>query len=301
VERRRLTRFAWLAIAAAVVTLALKGGAYLLTGSVGLLSDALESFVNVAGATMALAMLSLAARPPDEDHAYGHGKAEYFGGGFEGALILVAAGGIGYAAVLRLLEPRPIEEPLAGLALAAIAAILNLAVGRVLLAVSRRHDSILLEGSARHLLTDVWTSAAVIAGVGAVVLTGWERADPLIGLAVAAYIVRSGFSLVQRSALGLMDSAIPLADREAVRGVLLDFERRGVEFHALRTRRAGHRRFISFHVLVPGSWTVQEGHELAEEVEAALRDAVSNSTIFTHLEPVEDPVSFEDTQLERVR
>jgi cation diffusion facilitator family transporter len=301
VERRRLTRFAWLAVAAAIASLLLKGGAYLLTGSVGLLSDALESFVNVAGATMALAMLSLAARPPDEEHAYGHGKAEYFGSGFEGALILIAAGGIAVVAVHRLLTPRPIEEPLLGLGLVALAAGVNLGVARVLLAVSARYDSILLEGSARHLLTDVWTSLAVIGGVGAAVLTGWERADAVIALVVAGHILRSGFALVRRSAMGLMDSAIPLSDREAVRDVLTAFERRGVEFHALRTRRAGHRRFISFHVLVPGSWTVQQGHELVEEVEAALRSTVADSTIFTHLEPVEDPVSFQDTQLERLR
>lgn len=297
--RASLTRFAWISIAAAVATIALKGGAYLLTGSVGLLSDAAESLVNLVAAIMALAMLALAARPPDEEHAYGHGKAEYFASGFEGALILVAALSIGYAAVQRLIAPQPIEQVGIGLTVAAVAAALNWAVAQILFRAGRRYHSIALEGNARHLMTDVWTSAGVILGVGATALTGWYRLDPLIALAVAANIVISGVKLLSRSALGLLDTALPEAERAAIRDVLARFERDGVEFHALRTRQAGARRFVSMHVLVPGEWTVQRGHELLEEIEARIRTALPATTVFTHLEPIEDPVSWHDTRLER--
>lgn len=297
--RPALMRYAWLSIAAALVVIGLKGGAYLATGSVGLLSDALESLVNLAGAIMALAMLAIAARPPDEEHAYGHGKAEYFASGFEGALILVAATGIGYTAVRRLLSPQPIEEAALGLAVAAVASLLNWGVARVLFRASREHHSITLEANARHLMTDVWTSVAVIVGVGVSALTGWERLDPLLALLVAVQIVVSGIYLVRRSALGLLDTALPLSERTTIARVLERYEAQGVEFHAVRTRQAGRQRFVSMHVLVPGEWTVQRGHELLEEVEERVRAAVPESAVFTHLEPVEDPVSWHDTRLHR--
>lgn len=298
-ERVSLTRFAWLSIGAAVSTIALKGGAYLLTGSVGILSDALESLVNLAAAVMALAMLALAARPPDEEHAYGHDKAEYFAGGFEGALILFAAGSIAFAAVRRLWEPEPLGDVGLGLAITVVASAVNWAVARVLFRAGERHGSITLEADAQHLMTDVWTSVAVVVGVGMAALTGWERLDPLIALVVAANVVRSGIILMRRSALGLLDTALPGRERAAIEEVLHRYLPQGVEHHAVRTRQSGVRRFVSVHVLVPGDWTVQRGHELLEEIEAEIRDAIPTSTVFTHLEPIEDPISWEDVQLER--
>ncbi|MHB1193722.1 MAG: cation diffusion facilitator family transporter [Longimicrobiales bacterium] len=298
-DRRFLTRYAWLSAAAAVLTIALKAAAYLLTGSVGLLSDAMESLVNLAGALMALAMLTVAARPADEDHAYGHTKAEYFSSVVEGMLIVVAAVSIAAAAVQRLLNPRPLEFIGVGLAVSVAASGINLAVALVLQRAGKRYGSITLEANARHLLTDVWTSAGVLAGVGAVALTGWGRLDPLVALVVAANIVRTGVAIMQRSVSGLMDVALPDEEQRAIRGVLQSHLADGVQFHALRTRQSGSRRFASMHVLVPGAWTVQRGHELLEEIEAQVRAAVPSITVTTHLEPLEDPCSWEDLTLDR--
>ena len=300
-EDARLTRFAWLSIAAALVTIALKFGAFLITGSVGLLSDALESLVNLAAALMALAMLALAARPPDEDHAYGHGKAEYFASSFEGALILVAAASIAWSSVMRLMDPQPVREPVVGIAISAVASVVNLGVAGMLLRAGRRYRSIALEADAHHLMSDVWTSVGVMVGVGAVAITDWEWLDPVIALVVALNVVRIGVGLMRRSALGLLDTAIPEKDRAAVLRVLDAYAAEGAQYHALRTRQAGMRRFVSVHVLVPGAWTVQRGHELLERIEDEIRAAVPDSTVFTHLEPIEDPVSFEDVRLERLR
>ncbi len=298
-QRPRLTRFAWLAVAAAVAVIALKASAYLVTGSVGLLSDAIESVANLAGAVMALAMLTLAARPPDEEHAYGHGKAEYFAGGFEGALILLASVSIAVTALPRLFDPRPIVEVGLGLAIAVVASALNWRVARVLLNAGMRHNSITLEASSRHLMADVWTSVGVIGGVAATAATGWNVLDPIIALAVAAHILVAGVRLIGRSALGLLDTAIPGPELDQIQDVLREYEARGVLFHALRTRQAGRQRFISMHVLVPGAWSVQRGHELLEEIEERVRGAIPASTVFTHLEPIEDPASFDDARLER--
>jgi cation diffusion facilitator family transporter len=298
-DRAGLTRFAWLAVAAAVLTMALKGAAYWLTGSVGLLSDALESLVNLAGALMALVMLTIAARPPDEDHAYGHSKAEYFASVTEGTLILAAAASIAVAAVRRFITPRPLEQIGAGLAIAVVAALVNVAVALVLLRAGRRHQSITLEASARHLLTDVWTTAGVVAGVGAVSVTGWHHLDPIVAIAVAANIVWTGARLVNASVSGLMDAALPAGEQEALRRALAPYLSLGVHYHALRTRQAGPRRFVSVHVLVPGDWSVQRGHELLERLEADVRSAIPNVTILTHLEPIEDPASWDDLSLDR--
>ncbi|NTU78615.1 MAG: cation transporter [Chloroflexales bacterium] len=298
-QRTSLVRFAWLSIAAAVITIGLKMAAYGLTGSVGLLSDALESLVNLAAALMALAMLTIAARPADEDHAYGHSKAEYFASAVEGLLILVAAASIGWAAWGRLRDPQPIEQPGLGIAVSLVASAVNFGVARVLRGAGKRHCSITLEADAHHLMTDVWTSAGVLVGVGLVSLTGWERLDPAVALIVAANIVWSGVTLVRRSALGLMDTALPKEELAQVRGVLDSFADRGVCYHALRTRQAAARRFVSFHLLVPDSWTVQQGHTLAEEVERAIRHTLPSTTVFTHLEPRDDPVSLEDMALDR--
>ena len=294
-----LKRYAWLSIAAALATILLKGAAWWLTGSVGLLSDALESFVNLAGALMALAMLSLAARPADDNHAYGHGKAEYFSSAFEGFLILVAAASIGYAAFERLLNPRPIEAIGIGLAVSVLASIINLATARILMDVGRKYRSITLEADAHHLLTDVWTSAGVIAAVGLVWLTGWFWLDPVIALLVAANIVWTGWQLLHRSAGGLMDIALPEGEVKAIEAVLGGYRSQGLDFHALRTRQAGSRAFVSLHVLTPGAWTVQLGHDWCERIEADIRRVVPHAHVTTHLEPMEDPLSQVDQALDR--
>jgi cation diffusion facilitator family transporter len=300
-SRASLTRFAWLSIGAAVATIGLKAGAYFLTGSVSLLSDALESLVNLVAAVVALLVLTVAARPPDDDHAYGHGKAEYFSSGVEGSLILLAAGSIAITAVGRLLDPQPIQQVGLGLAITVAASLINLAVARVLLQAGRHYHSITLEADAHHLMTDVWTSVGVVAGVAAVALTGWQRLDPIIALVVAANILWAGVRLIRRSALGLLDTALPADERATVVAILDGYAgREGVEYHALRTRQAGSRRFVSVHILVPGSWTVQRGHNLLERIEREVRATLASTTIFTHLEPLEDPESFADQTLDRV-
>jgi cation diffusion facilitator family transporter len=298
-NRAFLTRFAWISIAAALVTMGLKTAAYLETGSVGLLSDAIESLVNLFGGLMALAMLTVAARPPDEDHAYGHGKAEYFSSGVEGTLISIAAVSIGVTAVLRLLAPRPLEAIGLGLAISVVASLVNLGVALLLLRAARQHDSITLEANVYHLLTDVWTSVGVVVGVGAVALTHWEWLDPVVALVVAANIIWTGVGIVRRSVAGLMDKAIAPEDVAAVQKVLDVFRRDGVQFHALITRQAGAQKFVSVHVLVPGDWTVRRGHQLLEQIEADIRHAVPGALMFTHLEPLDDPASWADEKLER--
>jgi cation diffusion facilitator family transporter len=295
-----LERYAWLSMAAAVATIGLKGLAWWLTGSVGFLSDALESLVNLAAAVLVLSMLRLAASPPDKEHPYGRSKAEYFSAGIEGALIVVAAGGILWAAVPRLLEPQPIEAPLLGVVLTGVATAINLVVGILLIRVGRREDSITLEADGRHLMTDVWTSAGVIAGVVIISATGWLLLDPLIGLAVAAHIVWEGFGLMRRSVSGLLDASISQLDQREITKLFSEYSRRyGISFHALRTRQAGARRFITFHILVPDAWTVAHAHHLSEEIESRVRSMVPNAVVFTHIEPLSDPASYDDQSLDR--
>jgi len=294
-----LTRYAWLSIAAALATMALKGVAYLITGSVGLLSDALESLVNLAGALMALAMLSVAARPPDEDHAYGHGKAEYFSAGAEGALIVIAALSIAVAAVERLLHPRPLEQLGLGLAVSVVAALLNLGVALVLLRAARTHRSATLQASSHHLMTDVWTTAGVLVGVGLVAVTGWLVLDPLVAIFVAVNIVWTGSRILRDSVAGLMDAALPASELALLRQLLDRYTVEGVEYHALRTRRAGANRFVSVHVLVPPDWSVQQGHDLLERIEAEIRRALPPVSVLTHLEPIGDPAAMSDLDLHR--
>lgn len=296
-----LTRYAWLSIAAAVATILLKGTAWWLTGSVGLLSDAIESFVNLAGALMALWMLTLAALPADDDHAYGHGKAEYFSSAFEGFLILLAAFSIAYAALSRLANPQPLEAVGVGLLVSAAASAINLATARTLMRVGRERNSITLEADAHHLMTDVWTSAGVIAGVGLVWLSGWLWLDPLLALLVAANIVWTGWQLMRRSAAGLMDASLPAAEVAQIEAHLAAYRRHGLDFHALRTRQSGSRAFVTLHVLVPGHWTVQQGHDWAERIEADVRAVIPRAHVTTHLEPREDPLSMADTGLDRPR
>lgn len=299
-ERASLHRYAIISIFAALGTIGLKAGAYLITGSVGLLSDALESFVNLAAAIVALLALSAAARPEDEEHRYGHSKAEYFSSGFEGALIMLAAAGIIYTSVQRLLAPRPIEQVALGAGISAIASIINLLVARVLFRAGQRYHSITLEADAQHLMSDVWTSAGVILGVGAAAVTGWQRLDPIIAIFVALNIIRTGAGLLRRSLMGLLDTALPDDLQRKITDIMARHAKKeGVRFHALRTRQAGAWRFVDFHVLVPGDWSVQRGHDLLEQIEEEVRGAVPNSSIFTHLEPIEDPASFADVRLER--
>ncbi|NTW00404.1 MAG: cation transporter [Oscillochloris sp.] len=301
-SRSSLTRFAWLSIAAAVVTISMKAGAYFVTGSVGLLSDALESVVNLVAAIVALVVLTVAARPPDEDHAYGHSKAEYFSSGVEGALILVAAASIAYTAIERLFNPQAIEAAGLGLAISVGASAINFVVARVLMQAGHHYHSITLEADAHHLMTDVWTSAGVVVGVTLMAITGWEYLDPLIALLVAANIVWTGVRILQRSALGLLDTALPAEERREVLAVLARYVvSEGVQYHALRTRQAAARRFVSVHILVPGNWTVQHGHQLLDQIEEDIRKALPNTTVFTHLEPIEDPRSFDDQTLDRGR
>jgi len=292
--------FICISIFAAVVTILLKAVAYLLTGSIGLLSDALESFVNLVGALMAFAMLTIAARPADEDHAYGHSKAEYFSSGVEGTLILLAAISIGVAAVPRLISPKPLEQVGLGLGISIVASLVNLVVALLLLRAGKQYHSITLKANAQHLMTDVWTSAGVVVGVGAVAITDWERLDPVVAIIVAANIVWSGGRIVYQSVSGLMDASLPVEEQNTLRKVLEPFIQTGVQCHAIRTRQSGMRRFVSLHVLVPGSWTVQHGHYLLEKIESAIRQALPNVTVFTHLESIEDPASWKDTDLDRI-
>ncbi len=294
-----LSRFAWLSIAAAIATILLKGTAWWLTGSVGLLSDAIESFVNLAGALMALAMLTVAAMPADGQHAHGHSKAEYFSSAFEGFLILLAALSIGYTAVERLLSPQPLEAIGIGLAVSVVASIINLLTARTLMEVGRKHHSITLEADAHHLMTDVWTSVGVIAGVGLVWVTGWLWLDPVIAILVALNIVWTGWRLMQRSANGLMDVSVPDEKLAEIEALLAQYRTQGLDFHALRTRQSGSRTFVTLHVLVPGDWTVKQGHDWAERIELDIGNLLFHSHVTTHLEPLEDPLSMADEALDR--
>jgi cation diffusion facilitator family transporter len=298
-DRKFLTRFAWVSIGAAVLTIGLKTVAYFLTGSVGLLSDALESLVNLMGGIMALAMLTVAARPADEDHLYGHSKAEYFSSGVEGTLILIAAISIIVTAAPRLLAPQPLEQVGLGLGVSAAASVVNLIAALILLRAGKKHNSITLEANAHHLLTDVWTSVGVLAGVGLVALTGWERLDPIVAFIVAANITWSGFRIVRTSVLGLMDTAIPIEEQAIIINVLESYHKRNIQYHALRTRQSGSRIFASVHILVPDAWTVLQGHHLLEKIEADIRRALPGIIVFTHLEPLNDPASWDDTTLDR--
>ncbi|MCG9083702.1 cation diffusion facilitator family transporter [Laribacter hongkongensis] len=283
---KSLTIYAWLSIATAIVTIILKGVAWQLTGSVGLLSDAIESLVNLAGALMALWMLTVAERPADEDHAFGHSKAEYFSSAFEGFLIIVAAISIGYAAIERLLNPSPLEAVGFGLLVSVVASIANAATAMILLKAGRRHNSITLEADAHHLLTDVWTSVAVISGVGLVWLTGWLWLDPVVALIVAANIVWTGYRLIYRSVNGLMDTSLPDDKLEQIRQLLLSYRSHQIEYHALQTREAGGRAFINLHLLVPDHWSIVLGHEWSERVESDIRKIIPHAHVTTHIEPL---------------
>jgi cation diffusion facilitator family transporter len=286
-----------LSIVAALLTLALKSAAYLLTGSVGLFSDAVESLVNVAAAVTAYLSLHYAAKPVDESHTYGHEKIEFFSSGLEGVLILAAAAGIAWYAVQRLIAPQPLQPLGPGLAISLIASLINGAVAVVLLRAGRRHHSIVLEADGRHLLTDVWTSAAVLLGLSLVWLTEVQMLDPLIALVVAANILWTGFDLIRRSFDGLMDHALPPQEQAAVRSAIEQHLGPNMDYHALRTRRAGRRRFVDFHLLVPGRLSVQQAHTLTGQIEESVRGVLSELEVTVHIEPIEDKSSWRDSAL----
>ncbi|MCE1179535.1 MAG: cation diffusion facilitator family transporter [Micrococcales bacterium] len=295
---RDLRKYAWLSIAAAILTIGLKAGAWAVTGSVGLLSDAAESIVNLVAAVAALIALTVAARPADDGHHFGHTKAEYFSAAIEGLMIFVAAVVIIWQAVDRFLNPRPIENVGIGLGISIVASIINGAVALVLLRAGRQHRSITLEADGKHLMTDVWTSVGVVVGVLLVAVTGIERLDPIVAAAVGINIIVAGVQLIRASGRGLMDGAMDAEENAQIAAVLERFESPEVRFHGLRTRVAGHQGFAEVHMLVPGGWTVQRSHDVAEEVEAALRETLPDLHLVTHVEPLEDPRSYDDFQAE---
>lgn len=289
-----LSKYAWLSIGTGVVVFALKMGAYLLTDSVGLLSDALESTVNIVAAIVALVALKAVARPADERHHFGHGKAEYFSALFEGAMILVAAGLIMFTAVERFLDPQPLTDVGVGLTISVLASLLNGTVAVVLMRQGARHRSLVLTADGKHLMTDVWTSVGVVVAVLLVAVTGWLRLDPVIAMVVALNIVFTGLKLIGRSFLGLLDTALPQEENETIAAILRERQTDEVRFHALQTRESGRHRFVSMHVLVPGAWTVADGHDLVEDIEARIRAALPDTSVITHVEPIEDPRSWQD-------
>ncbi|MDU7486014.1 MAG: cation diffusion facilitator family transporter [Cutibacterium avidum] len=289
-----LSRFAWLSIAAAAVTILLKALAWRITGSVGLLSDAAESLVNLVAAIIALVALKVSIRPPDKNHHFGHSKAEYFSAGAEGMMIFIAAAVIMYTAVQRFIHPRPIEDVGIGLLVSVLASVVNGLVAWVLLKNGRQRRSMTLIADGKHLLTDVWTSVGVLVGVGLVWLTGWQRLDPIVAFAVGVNILVTGAKLVGQSGTALLDVSLPKEDNEAIRGFLDAHSNDHVKFHAVRTREAGYRRFLEFHMLVPGSWTVKQGHDAMEDLIDEILDEWPEMRVSGHLEPIEDPRSYED-------
>ncbi len=297
--RTNLTRFAWISIAAALFTITFKFGAYWLSNSVGLLSDALESFVNLVTAIVALVSLHIAARPADEEYAFGYSKVEFFSGGFEGGMILIAAGSIAFSAVERLLNPQPLEQVGLGLLVSVIATFVNFGVSRLLSQAGKRYHSITLQADARHLMTDVLTTAGVVVGVGLVQITRLVVLDAGVALVVAANIIITGVRLLRQAYHGLMDVSLPAPQMARIHEILKTYEGHGIRFHAVRSRSAAARSFVSMHILVPGAWTVQHAHQIAEEIEDKIRLEMPQLAIFTHIEPVEDPTSWEDSSLEK--
>jgi cation diffusion facilitator family transporter len=297
-QPKDLTRYAYLSIGAAVATIGLKSGAWWLTGSVGLLSDAAESIVNLVAAFVALIALRVAARPADDDHNFGHHKAEYFSAAIEGVMIFVAAAAILFTSVERFLHPKPIENVGIGLAVSVVASVINGAVAWVLMRAGREHRSLTLTADGKHLLTDVLTSVGVVVGVLLVWLTGWERLDPVVAFLVGINIIITGWKLVTESTSGLMDRTLPDEENATIVGILQGFSGPDVAFHGLRTRASGAHRFVTFDMLVPGSWTVRKGHDLVEEVEEAIRTELPQIEIRSHLEPREDPRSYDDHPVE---
>ncbi|MBZ4651810.1 MAG: Divalent metal cation (Fe/Co/Zn/Cd) transporter [Proteiniphilum sp.] len=295
-----LSKFLYLSIAAAVATILLKFYAYHITGSMGFMSDALESVVNLFAAVFGLVMLNISQKPADEGHEFGHSKAEYFSSAMEGALILIAALSIIRSAIPRIIEPKPLENLNTGLLFSFLASLVNLVVGLTLIKNGKEKRSLLLEADGRHLMTDVWTSAGVIAGIVIVKFTGWLIIDPVIAILVALNIIYTGYKLIGRSASGLMDATIPEEDLRKIRVYLDSLQEKQIEYHSLMTRTAGQRKFISLHLLVPGEWTVKQGHDCADDVEETIIGLFDEPvTVSTHIEPVGDPSSMKDIGIVR--
>ncbi len=292
-----LSRFGWLAVAAALATIALKTGAWWVTGSVGLLSDAAESVVNLVAAIVALVALKVAAIPADKNHNFGHSKAEYFSAAVEGVMIFVAAAVIIVFAIQRFLAPRDLTEVGAGLAISLVAAAINGVVAWVLIRAGRRYRSITLRADGQHLMTDLWTSVGVVVGVALVALTGWNWLDPVVAMAVGINIIVTGYRIIRESLDGLMDVSLPKEDNARIREILAGHSHEGMDFHAVRTRESGARQFMEMHMLVPGSWTVQQGHDAMEDLIEEINAEFPDLRITGHLEPIEDPRSYEDMHL----
>jgi cation diffusion facilitator family transporter len=300
-QSKSLKKFIYLSIIAAIATILLKYYAYYLTGSVGLLSDALESCVNLAAAIIALIMLSIAEKPADEGHAFGHSKAEYFSSAIEGGMIFLAAFSIIWSAIPRIIHPQPLENVGIGLLITVAASAINLGVAMVLLKNGRKNHSIALEADGKHLMTDVYTSIGVLIGIGLVKVSGWLILDGIVAIGVALNILWAGYQLMRRSASGLLDSALPETELSLIVAALEPYRSNNIEYHSLLTRQAGRRKFIEFHVLVPGEWSIQEGHDFVEKIEKTIRELFDVPvTVFTHLEPIEDPVSMQDIGIDRI-
>ena len=292
-----LSRYGWLAVATALATIALKAGAWLVTGSVGLLADAAESIVNLVAAVVALIALKIAVKPADANHNFGHTKAEYFSAAVEGVMIFIAAISIGLFAVQRLLVPQPLEGVGIGLAISVVASVLNGAVALLLIRAGRRHHSIALKADGKHLMTDVWTSAGVLAGIVLVWLTGWDWLDPVIAIAVGVNILFAGYALVQESTAGLMDVSLPEEDNERLRAILSSRAGAEVGFHLMRTRVSGTRQFMEFHLLVPDEWSVKQGHDFLEDLSDEIVSEFPRMTVTGHIEPINDARSYSHADL----
>ena len=292
-----LSRYGWLAVATALATIALKAGAWLVTGSVGLLADAAESIVNLVAAVVALIALKIAVKPADANHNFGHTKAEYFSAAVEGVMIFIAAISIGIFAVQRLLVPQPLEAVGVGLAISVVASVLNGAVALLLIRAGRRHHSIALKADGKHLMTDVWTSAGVLAGIVLVWLTGWDWRDPVIAIAVGVNILFAGYALVQESTAGLMDVSLPEEDNERLRAILSSRAGAEVGFHLMRTRVSGTRQFMEFHLLVPDEWSVKQGHDFLEDLSDEIVSEFPRMTVTGHIEPINDARSYSHADL----
>ncbi|MGY0559692.1 cation diffusion facilitator family transporter [Luteimonas sp. A277] len=293
-----LRKYAWLAIGTAVVTVLLKGSAWAITGSVGLLSDAAESMVNLVAAIAALVALTVAARPADDNHHFGHTKAEYFSAALEGVMVFIAAASIIYLGIDRLVNPRPLESIGIGMVISLVAALLNGVVGRILIKVGTRHRSVTLRADGRHLMTDVYTSVGVVLGLLLVWLTGWEWLDPVVAILVGVNILVTGYRLISESAAGLMDVSLSPEDNARILAILeVHTEKGRIEFHAVRTRESAARQFMEMHMLVPGDWTVLRGHDAMEDLIEKIVAEFPAMRVTGHLEPISDPRSYEDISL----
>lgn len=299
-KARSLKKFIYLSIGAALVTILLKFFAWHLTDSVGLFSDALESCVNLVAAIIALIMLTIAETPADEKHPFGHTKAEYFSSAIEGGMIVVAAFGIIWSAVPRIIHPQPLENVEVGLLISVGASLINLVVALVLIKAGRKNNSITLDADGKHLMTDVYTSGGVLLGILLVKLSGWQILDGIVAVAVALNILWAGYQLIHRSATGLLDASISEDELSKISDLLNSLKSQNIEYHSLLTRQAGQRKFIAFHLLLPGHWAIQDGHDKSEKIEREIRELFDTPiTVFTHLEPKEDPVSKHDIGIDR--